>query len=201
MACCSIVMLAVSSGGMTLEPGGAAASQSISAIGAGVPMASRSAATMARGCGRDPDRFRHGLHREPPFGGEHRFGRVNRLPVTIEWLSDNGSCYIAGDTRSFARDIGLEPRTTPIESPQSNGMAEAFVRTIKRDYVRVSPRPNAESVMRQLPLGSPTTTRFTRTRLSDIVHPVSSSQLTQDPDRVRSFGGYNTHWLLHLCEL
>jgi putative transposase len=82
---------------------------------------------------------------------EHRFGRVNRLPVTIEWLSDNGSYYIAGDTRSFARDIGLEPRTTPIESPQSNGMAEAFVRTIKRDYIRVCPRRNAESVMRQLP--------------------------------------------------
>ena len=81
---------------------------------------------------------------------EHRFGRVNRLPLTIEWLSDNGSCYVAGDTRSFARDIGLEPRTTPIESPQSNGMAEAFVRTIKRDYVRVSPRPDAETVMRQL---------------------------------------------------
>ncbi len=75
----------------------------------------------------------------------------NRSPVTIEWLSDNGSCYIAGDTRSFARDIGLEPRTTPIESPQSNGMAEAFVRTIKRDYVRVSSRPDAESVIRQLP--------------------------------------------------
>src|ERR1700675_3919225 len=56
----------------------------------------------------------------------------------------------AGDTRSFARDIGLEPRTTPIESPQSNGMAEAFVRTIKRDYVRVSPCPNAETVMLQL---------------------------------------------------
>ncbi len=81
---------------------------------------------------------------------EHRFGRVNHLPITIEWLSDNGSCYIAGDTRSFARHIGLEPRTTPIESPQSNGMAEAFVRTIKRDYVRVSPCPNAETVMHQL---------------------------------------------------
>jgi transposase InsO family protein len=66
---------------------------------------------------------------------EHRFGPVNRLPVSIEWLSDNGSCYLAGKTRSFACDIGLEPRTTPIESPQSNGMAEAFVRTIKRDYV------------------------------------------------------------------
>src|SRR5215470_14620583 len=82
---------------------------------------------------------------------EYRFGQVNRLPVTIEWLSDNGSCYVAGDTRRFARDIGLEPRTTPLESPQSNGMAEAFVRTIKRDYVRVSPRPDAETVMRQLP--------------------------------------------------
>jgi putative transposase len=82
---------------------------------------------------------------------EYRFGQVNRLPVTIEWLSDNGSCYVAGDTRSFARHIGLEPRTTPLESPQSNGMAEAFVRTIKRDYVRVSPRPDAETVMRQLP--------------------------------------------------
>jgi putative transposase len=81
---------------------------------------------------------------------EHRFGRVNRLPVTIEWLSDNGSCYVAGDTRSFAREVGLEPRTTPIESPQSNGMAEAFVRTIKRDYVRISPCPDARSVMHQL---------------------------------------------------
>jgi putative transposase len=30
-------------------------------------------------------------------------------------------------------------------------MAEAFVRTIKRDYVRVSPRPKAESVISRLP--------------------------------------------------
>ena len=30
-------------------------------------------------------------------------------------------------------------------------MAEVFVRTIKRDYVRISPRPNAEAVLRQLP--------------------------------------------------
>jgi hypothetical protein len=69
-------------------------------------------------------------------------------------------------------------------------MAEAFVRTIKRDYIRVRdqmPKPSCVSCQ----LGSPTTTRFTRTRLSDIVHRVSSSQLSQDPDRVRSFGGYN----------
>ena len=82
---------------------------------------------------------------------EHRFGRVNRLPRTIEWLTDNGSGYISTETRRFAREIGLEPRTTPLESPQSNGMAEAFVRTLKRDYVRVSPVPDAETVMRLLP--------------------------------------------------
>ena len=82
---------------------------------------------------------------------EARFGPVNRLPQTIEWLSDNGSCYIAADTKRLAREIGLEPRTTPVRSPQSNGMAEAFVKTIKRDYVRVSPLPDARTVIDQLP--------------------------------------------------
>ncbi|WP_376771029.1 IS3 family transposase [Microvirga soli] len=83
---------------------------------------------------------------------EYRFGPVNRLPQTIEWLSDNGSGYIAHDTKSLAREMGLEPRTTPVQSPQSNGMAEAFVRTIKRDYVRVSPIPDARAVLDSLPL-------------------------------------------------
>ncbi len=50
---------------------------------------------------------------------EARFGQVNRLPQTIEWPSDNGSCYIAADTKARGREIGLEPRTTPVPSPQS----------------------------------------------------------------------------------
>lgn len=41
---------------------------------------------------------------------EGRSGRVNRLPVTIEWLSDNGSWYTGGNSHSFTRDIGA-PRT------------------------------------------------------------------------------------------
>ncbi len=83
---------------------------------------------------------------------EYRFGPVNRLPQTIEWLSDNGSAYIAHETKSLAREMGLEPRTTPVQSPQSNGMAEALVRTIKRDYVRVNPVPDARTVLDSLPL-------------------------------------------------
>lgn len=85
------------------------------------------------------------------LAAEHRFGRVNRLPQTIEWLSDNGSCYTALETRRFAKELGLKPVTTPIESPQSNGMAEALIRTIKRDYVRFAKRPDARSVIAQLP--------------------------------------------------
>jgi len=81
---------------------------------------------------------------------ERRFGLVDRLPKPIEWLSDNGSPYTARKTRAFAGEIGLVPRTTPIESPQSNGMAEAFVKTIKRDYARGAIRPDAASVLRQL---------------------------------------------------
>ena len=68
----------------------------------------------------------------------------------IEWLTDNGSPYIARETRWFAREIGLEPLTTAICSPQSNGMAEAFVKTFKRDYVQRMDRSNALTVMRQL---------------------------------------------------
>jgi putative transposase len=83
---------------------------------------------------------------------ESRFGPINRLPRTIEWLSDNGPGYIARETRAFAHEIGLEPLTTPVTSPQSNGMAEAFVRTIKRDYARVNQMPDARTVIESLPL-------------------------------------------------
>jgi putative transposase len=83
---------------------------------------------------------------------ENRFGQVNRLPETIEWLTDNGSCFIAQDTKSMLKHIGMEARTTPVRSPESNGMAEALVKTVKRDYVSVNPTPDAKTVMKSLPL-------------------------------------------------
>jgi len=83
---------------------------------------------------------------------ENRFGRINILPKPIEWLTDNGSCFIASDTKSLLLDIGMEPRTTPVRSPQSNGMAEAFVKTFKRDYASVNSIPDVKTVIAQLPL-------------------------------------------------
>jgi len=42
---------------------------------------------------------------------EHRFGRVNRSPVTIEWLSDNGSCYMpAIRAASLATSVSNQER-------------------------------------------------------------------------------------------
>ena len=73
---------------------------------------------------------------------EARFAAV-RAPHCIQWLSDNGSVYVAAKTLDIATALNLEPCFTPVESPESNGMAEAFVKTFKRDYVRVNPIPAA----------------------------------------------------------
>ena len=58
---------------------------------------------------------------------ERRFG--SELPASpVEWLTDNGSCYRANETRQFARMLGLEPKNTAVRSPESNGIAESFVK-------------------------------------------------------------------------
>jgi len=81
---------------------------------------------------------------------EYRFGKVDKLPHPIEWLTDNGKYYLANDTVKFAKSINLIPCTTPPYSPQSNGIAEAFVKTFKRDYVYIHDRPDAKTVLSQL---------------------------------------------------
>jgi putative transposase len=80
-----------------------------------------------------------------------RFGEGNRAPRPIEWLSDNGSIYTALDTVITAERLNLVPITTPAMSPQSNGMSEAFVNTIKRDYVAGADLSTAAAVLEQIP--------------------------------------------------
>jgi putative transposase len=80
---------------------------------------------------------------------EKRFG--DRLPDTaVQWLTDNGSAYTAHETRRFAKELNLEPCTTAVSSPQSNGMAERFVKTMKEDYIAFMPKPDVRTALRNL---------------------------------------------------
>lgn len=80
-----------------------------------------------------------------------RFGEAAlQTPHSIQWLSDNGPQYTATESVFYAHELGFEPITTPAYSPQSNGMAEAFVKTLKRDYVAGADLRDAESVLLQL---------------------------------------------------
>jgi transposase InsO family protein len=73
-----------------------------------------------------------------------------------------GPRYAKADDRAATAQIreiirtratyGLEPITTPKASPQSNGMAEAFVNTLKRDYVSGADRSEADGLLDQAAL-------------------------------------------------
>ena len=69
----------------------------------------------------------------------------------VEWLSDNGPPYTAHETRAFGAACGLLVRNTPAYSPESNGIAEAFVKTFRRDYVHLNDVSSANTILRQLP--------------------------------------------------
>jgi transposase InsO family protein len=58
---------------------------------------------------------------------ELRFGTF-RAPQPVQWLSDNGSIFVAHRTIEIAMALNLVPCFAPVESPESNGMAEAFVK-------------------------------------------------------------------------
>lgn len=80
-----------------------------------------------------------------------RFGEyVEKLPQKIQWLSDQGPQYKAIQTVTYGNQWGFEVITTPAYSPESNGMAEAFVKLFKRDYVYVNDLWTGDSVIRQL---------------------------------------------------
>ena len=92
---------------------------------------------------------------------ERRFG-ISKAVHPVEWFSDNGSAYIAKDTLDTATALGLKLCFTPVRSPESNGIAEAFVKTFKRDHVgcRSCRMPRPQSLCCRL--GSRTTMKFTR---------------------------------------
>src|SRR5438477_6923651 len=118
---------------------------------------------------------------------EKRFGAM-RAPQPVQWLSDNGSIFAAHRTIEVALALSLVPCFTPVESPESNGMAEAFVKTFKRDYVRVNPIPNAAAALTLIDRWMRTTTPFTRIPGWATAHPANTFSLNPPPVR---FNGVN----------
>jgi len=64
----------------------------------------------------------------------------------LEFLSDNGSEYIKGELRDYLRKSGFVVCNTPVRSPESNGIAEAFFKSFKRDYVWPDFRESFEEI-------------------------------------------------------
>ena len=46
--------------------------------------------------------------------------------------------------------LNLKPCFTPVKSLQSNGISEAFVKTLKRDYIKIANLPDAKPALRQI---------------------------------------------------
>jgi hypothetical protein len=69
---------------------------------------------------------------------------VYRRTATLLYLVSSGTI----------RTVNVDPSdlAAALVRDRANGMAEAFVRTLKRDYVRVSARPDARTVINQLPI-------------------------------------------------
>ncbi len=80
---------------------------------------------------------------------ERRFG--SSLSISpVEWLMDNGSAYRSHQTHQFARMAGLKPKHTAIRYPENNGMAKSFVKTMKRDYISIMPKPDGLTAVKNL---------------------------------------------------
>lgn len=80
-----------------------------------------------------------------------RFGTDREKARGLEFLSDNGPEYACKHLRTVLKGFGMVPCRTPPRSPESNGLAEAFFGSFKRDYVYQGELENMEQVGRKLP--------------------------------------------------
>ena len=71
-------------------------------------------------------------------------GTVSSCRLLSVWIATTGKLSRGSQAR------GAYVRTTPPYSPESNGMAEAFIKTFKRDYVWLGDLSSAERVREQL---------------------------------------------------
>ena len=90
------------------------------------------------------------IPRHPSQTKDRQLARTAHRGVKVA-RRNTGSAYIAKQTGQTATALGLRLAFTPVRSPESNGVCEAFVKTLRRDYVRLAILPDAEAAMRLLP--------------------------------------------------
>jgi len=123
---------------------------------------------------------------------ERRFDAL-RAPHQVQWLADNGSPYTAAETVEFATALNLVASFTPVRSPESNGVCEAFVKTFKRDYAAVPPALMPFLFSSASASGSRITTPAALTADCASSPPVSSSKSSPSTKApVRFVGGQST---------
>lgn len=83
-------------------------------------------------------------------GAVDAVSQESQVPAPVLWLSDNGLQYTVTATVLYAPQLGLVPITTSGCSSQSKGLAAAFVKTSKRDYVVGAELRDAECGLAQL---------------------------------------------------
>ena len=126
---------------------------------------------------------------------EKRFGTL-KTPSLLEFLTDNGSCYTAKETRDFVAALGLKPCFTPVRSPQSNGMAESFVKTFKRDCtLRSIPCRMQQRCYSHSAGGSKITMKTALIAGSNGNLPETSSRLKSETRQTVRRNGGNSRWL------
>lgn len=68
----------------------------------------------------------------------------------LEFLSDNGPEFASIELRDVFGAYGMKVCRTPRRSPESNGIAESFFGSFKRDYVRQGELQSYEEVRRKI---------------------------------------------------
>ena len=91
-------------------------------------------------------------------GGSSALRPVNRLAALIEWLTDNpvlslskGAAPLLPATPGALRATSASSCAPPRSAARSLTAWPRPRRTLKRDYVRVNPTPDARTVIEQLP--------------------------------------------------
>lgn len=79
-----------------------------------------------------------------------QFSAGSTAQNSIEYLLDNGSYRRTIETKTFAKKLEPKSVSTAVESQQSKGMAESFIKTFKRDYDRLANQFDLQTVINNL---------------------------------------------------